>query len=187
MANTFSVVDRFTMFSSSGPRKIVTGKLTLDYTADWTSGITITPAALVAIGDATLITTVKGIQVGPPSSDISPLWVAATNKLWLYHNGFKILAEAVTMSGSVTTFTGTLGHVPTQILAVQNSTTQLTVMRQGSTKVTGKVVPNYTTGVLTTYDDTSSAGLTVDYITNALVQANDLAANVTIPLWIYGV
>jgi hypothetical protein len=117
------------------------------------------------------------------------IWDNAASTIRIFNNARLISAEALTVTGSATTWTSSaLTHKPEAILAVFNSTTQLTVMPAGATQVTGKVVPNYSTGVFITYDDTHSAGLAVDYTTSGELISGDTigtAAYLRMMVWGY--
>jgi hypothetical protein len=119
----------------------------------------------------------KASSADVPISGAVIVYDRKNKKIRAFQRGKVITGEALTVTGSATTWiSSATKYKPAAFLAVFNSTTQLTVMASASTQVTGKVKPNYGAGVLVSYDDTHTAGLTVDYLTDdEFATADDLS------------
>lgn len=200
MANSFNISDQFSSLNSQGVRKTIVGQLTVDKTVNNTAGISLMPAALKSIGGNTGLSVLKNVFVGYPNADVNgllSLTLSGTNLsaalLKVYWDSLVVTGEAVTMAGSANNYSGTLVNIPTQILAAYKAgsgapyTTWCEILAAGATLITGAyVAPTYTTGKIATYDNTSTYGMTVDYVTNGIVQANQAAANIIIPVTLIG-
>lgn len=152
--------------------------------SEWPSGIN----KHIDFVQCLLFPKTNGDTAAAALAEYEAVWDYAASTVRIFNRNKVVTGEALSVTGSGTTWTSAATkYLPTGFLAVFNSTTQLTLMRSGATQVTSKVVPNYSTGVLVTYDDTHTAGLTVDYTTNAeLLSGDSLGTDAVLRMMVWG-